>query len=130
LKNNEKKCMKMLKVMLSDMSAADPLYAPTDFWSIGVSRIVDEINQKGLSGFRGHQSAVSTYYLKEVFGNKAVLAVCRISGKHSMPVTSLSQFSGWRELRWHSHKKVKTEVFQGDMPYALSLHKHPPEAVD
>jgi putative sugar O-methyltransferase len=55
--NNERNCLEMLEVMLQDMQKADLLSAPTDFWGVGVERIVDEINEKGLSAFRAHQSA-------------------------------------------------------------------------
>lgn len=47
--------------MLADMRTADSRYTPTDFWSVGVERIVNEINEKGLSSFRVHRSANSFF---------------------------------------------------------------------
>jgi len=61
VQNNEKDCLLLLNIMLEDMHHADPLYSPTDFWSVGVAAIIDEINQKGLSGFRAHKSANSFF---------------------------------------------------------------------
>lgn len=59
--DNEKKCLTMLEIMLADMRSADSLYAPTHFWSTRVERIVNEINEKGLSSFRSHRSANSLF---------------------------------------------------------------------
>ena len=57
MNKNETNCLSLLNTMINDMKHADPLYSPTDFWSVGVAAIVDEIKQKGLSGFRAHKSA-------------------------------------------------------------------------
>jgi putative sugar O-methyltransferase len=57
----ETNCLSLLDTMINDMQHADPLYSPTDFWSMGIAAIVDEINQKGLSGFRAHKSANSFF---------------------------------------------------------------------
>ena len=59
--DNEKKCLTILEIMLADMRTADSLYAPTDFWGVGVKRIVNEIREKGLSSFRSHRSANSLF---------------------------------------------------------------------
>jgi putative sugar O-methyltransferase len=61
MNKNETNCLSLLDTMINDMQHADPLYSPTDFWSVGVAAIVDEINQKGLSGFRTHKSANSFF---------------------------------------------------------------------
>lgn len=61
MSNNEKDCLSLLNFMLEDLHHATPLYSPTDFWSPGIAAIVDEIKQKGLSGFRTHKSANSFF---------------------------------------------------------------------
>jgi len=53
----EANCLKMLDTMLEDMRHADPLYRPTDFWSVGGEKIIADIRANGLSRFRSCQSA-------------------------------------------------------------------------
>jgi len=62
LNTNEKKCLEILDLMLEDMKKTDPLYLPTDFWSVCCKKITDEIRKTGLSEFRSHKSA-NQYYV-------------------------------------------------------------------
>ncbi|MGD9824482.1 putative sugar O-methyltransferase [Desulfobacter sp.] len=61
MNKNETNCLSLLNTMINDMQHADPLYSPTDFWSVCIAAIIDEIKRKGLSGFRAHKSANSFF---------------------------------------------------------------------
>ena len=50
-----------LKVMLQDMEQAPKNYVPTNFWSSGLSTIIDDIENLGFDKFRDHKSAKLWY---------------------------------------------------------------------
>lgn len=61
MNKNETNCLSLLDTMINDMDRAASLYSPTEFWSMCVTAVVDEINQKGLSEFRAHKSSNSFF---------------------------------------------------------------------
>lgn len=46
-----------LDLMLEDMESAPQEFKPTNFWNSGLKKIVDDINEFGISTFRTHPSA-------------------------------------------------------------------------
>ncbi|WP_243645036.1 putative sugar O-methyltransferase [Rhodovulum euryhalinum] len=47
--------------MLADMESAPAEFRPTNFWSSGLTRIIEDIETLGLDGFRTHPSAAFFY---------------------------------------------------------------------
>lgn len=43
--------------MLADMERADELFRPTNFWQTGLTRILDDLDERGFDDFRSHESA-------------------------------------------------------------------------
>ena len=61
LQDNEARCQALLECMLADMRQADSLYAPTNFWQLGVDRVCDDLRTHGFGRFRSHASSQGFY---------------------------------------------------------------------
>ncbi len=52
---------KLLDIMLADMEQASSIYKPTNFWSIFLPNLINEIRDCGISAFRRQQQASQLY---------------------------------------------------------------------
>ena len=50
-----------LQQMLDDMLDADSMFQPTQFWSICMKEIIDDLDTYGMDTFKSHKSALSYY---------------------------------------------------------------------
>ncbi len=53
--------MELLEIMLSDMETAPSIYRPSNFWSIFIQTLCDEIRENGVSSFRSQKHALQLY---------------------------------------------------------------------
>ena len=66
------KSMELLEIMLSDMEKAPSIYQPSNFWSIIIQTLCDEIRENGVSSFRSQKHALQLYvpeYPHNAIGN-------------------------------------------------------------
>ncbi|MBF0468695.1 MAG: putative sugar O-methyltransferase [Desulfamplus sp.] len=52
---------KLLDTMLADIESAPPIYQPSNFWSIFIRSLTDEIKEHGISSFRSQKHALGLY---------------------------------------------------------------------
>jgi hypothetical protein len=63
-----------LKLMLDDMERVDPLYRPTQFWSVASREIIADLEARGFREFKNHDSAQKYYVPAYVKKGERLLA--------------------------------------------------------